>query len=180
MNGTLRVFSSQTGDVGVVTSEQTKAKVLYLADDDTHGAWSQRYQTPIPTVLYASIVVSEDIKVIRVVFPDMTMDWHLERKVWHDPRSIKGISDAMMAPSKLSLPLNGEVWGLSNRMGVAVMTDPDGGVWRTFNGGISWQHSEKERRFSKLREYYRYNSLICAQVTVVASNLIGVECSFDD
>ena len=149
MNGTLRVFSSQTGDVGVVTSEQTKAKVLYLADDDTR--W--RLVTTIPdsnsrTVLYASIVVSEDIKVIRVVFPDMTMDWHLERKVWHDPRSIKGISDAMMAPSKLSLPLNGEVWGLSNRMGVAVMTDPDGGVWRTFNGGISWQHSEKERRFS--------------------------------
>ena len=80
MNGTPGLLESDC-DVGVATSEQTKAKVLYLADDDTR--W--RLVTTIPdsnsrTVLYASIVVSEDIKVIRVVFPDMTMDWHLERK----------------------------------------------------------------------------------------------------
>ncbi|MGB0647391.1 MAG: hypothetical protein ACPGQS_09475, partial [Bradymonadia bacterium] len=181
INGTLKVFSSKTGEVGVVTSEQTKSKVLYLPGDNTR--W--RLVSTIPdsnsrTVLYASVVMAEEMKVIRVVFPDMTMDWHLGGKVWRTSRTIQGVSDVPTDPSVLSLPSAGQVWGLPNRMGVAIMADPKDGVWRTFNGGISWVHSEKGRRFSQLRGYYRHNAMICAHVTVVDSNVTGVECSSDD
>ena len=97
------------------------------------------------------------------------MDWHLERKVWHDPGSIKGISgdDGAVKAGLAWVGKFGDFRSHERSCKLIPMA-----MFGGFNGGISWQHSEKERRFSKLK-YYRYNSLICAQVTVVASELIG-------
>lgn len=176
-------FSNLLGDVAVVSTQKGAKRQLYTRNNG--GAWSMVALVPVGQshgIMYASLVKFEGRDTVRVLSTNHEVfDWLMITQKWQGNAKFvhikSGVSEGKPMASSTSVPF---VLGLNNRARIVLTADVSGGVWRSIDAGKHWTHAHVGRRFEQLNQYHQNSSMICARITVLISNLKGIECSQDD